>query len=172
MSANEDRPRGGFTRGVDGYSRRALLERRSHVRRLVILGLAGLVVLSLAMPATAKHATFEKSGSARVGHPLVGFTGGFTENAAACDPAAAENGIDGVWYDITGFGAHTATLTVDANSDFDVYWYDDTCTWIDDSGMAQGFVGETETAPVPGNAKWVIVDYFFGANGTFTLKIA
>jgi hypothetical protein len=61
---------------------------------------------------------------------------------------------------------------VDANSDFDAYWYDANCDWIDDAGMAQGFVGATETAPVPDNAKWVIVDYFFGANGTFTLKIA
>lgn len=142
------------------------------MRRLGILGLAAILALLLAMPAQARHATFSANGSARVGHPLVGFTGGATEILAACDPAAAENGIDGVWYDITGFGDHTATLTPDANSDFDAYWYDDTCTWIDDSGMAQGFVGAVETAPVPANAKWVIVDYFFGANGTFTLSIA
>lgn len=142
------------------------------MRRLVILGLAGLLALALSTPAMADHATFSKSGSATVGNPLASVTGGVTENVASCDPAASENGFDGVWYNVAGFGDHTATLTVDPNSDFDAYWYDASCSYIDDTSMAQGFVGATETAPVPTAAKYVIVDFFFGANGTFTLKIA
>lgn len=142
------------------------------MRRPGIILLAGLFALSLTAPATATHGpTFTASGTVAVGHPATNITGGVTENLAACDTASGLNGVDGRWYDITGFGAHTATLTMDANSDFDAYWYDASCTYIDDSGMAQGFLGATETSAVPDAAKYVIVDLFLGANGTFTLKI-
>lgn len=143
------------------------------MKRLLIVAVVGLFALSVASPGMATHGpTFTASGTVAVGHPATNVTGGITENLGSCDPESGFNGLDGRWYDITGFGDHTATLTLDANSDFDAYWYDASCTFIDDSGMAQGFVGETETAPVPTNAKFVIVDLFLGANGTFTLKIA
>lgn len=142
------------------------------MRRIALFSAAfGLVILGVS-PAVATHGeVFTATGTVSVGNPITSVTGGVTENFGACDPASSQNGVDGIWYDIQGFESHTATLTMDSDADFDVYWYDATCTFIDDVGMAQGFLGETETALVPATARYAIVDMFIGTDGTFTLTI-
>jgi hypothetical protein len=141
------------------------------MRRASILGLTGLLVLSLSLPAGADHAVFTRTDTVTVGNPASAEVGGVTEIVAPCDPAAPENGLDGIWYDIQGFEAHTATLTMGANADFDGWFYDASCTYIVDSSLAHGFFGTTETAPVPAGAAYIIVDLYAGANETFTLTI-
>jgi hypothetical protein len=136
-----------------------------------IIGLVGLFTLTLAMPAVADHGQFTATGTVTAGNPATFLTGGVSEIFGECDPNSSFNGVDGIWYDIQGFGAHTATLTMNPDADFDAYWYDETCTFIEDFTMAQNSIGVTETAPVPATARFVVVDMFLGTNGTFTLTI-
>lgn len=142
------------------------------MKRISVLCLAGILTLLVAMPAGAAHGpTFTASDNISVGNPASSTVGGVTENLASCDPASGYNGLDGIWYDIQGFASHTATLTMGSNADFDAWWYDDTCAFIDDASMAQGFLGTTESAPAPANARYVIVDLYAGGNESFTLTI-
>ena len=142
------------------------------MRRLTLIGLTGLLVLSIAAPATAGHGPqFTATGTVLVGDPASAVIGGVTENVAPCDPGSAANGVDGIWYDIQGFGVHTATLTMDSTADFDIYWYDESCQFIDDVTMAANFVGETEMGTVPFDARYAVVDLFIGGAATFNLTI-
>lgn len=131
-----------------------------------MISLSGVLALSLAGPAMAFHG-FKATGTVTAGSLLVHVT----ETVAPCDEESSFNGVDGHWYDIEGFGGHNATLTMDAEADFDAFWYDESCDLIDDNGMAQKDLGETERALVPNGANFVIVNLFVGANATFTLKL-
>lgn len=142
-------------------------------RALTLFGAVALLLVASAVPGGAGHAAFSEDGT------ILGPPGLLTEILAACDPASPLNGVDGIWYDITGFGGHTAILTPgEDTTDVDAWFYTADCTFIDDDSMAQEFIppfsetGGVEAAAVSFDAAFLVVDLFFGAGGTFTLTIS
>lgn len=148
-------------------------------RALTLAAIVSLLLVASALPGGAGHAVFSEDGTIAAPNPSSPFTGGATEKLAACDPASPLNGVDGIWYDITGFGGHTAILTPgEDTTDVDAWFYTADCDFIDDDSMAQEFIppfsetGGVEAAAVSFDAAFLVVDLFFGAGGTFTLTIS
>lgn len=104
---------------------------------------------------------------------------GYSQDGAACDPAAADNGVDGVWFAVADHAGDDAELTIpDRYNDADVYFYKEDCTRIADASMAQQFIAaagpvstNTEKGKVPADTAFVLVNGFFGADIDFTLTI-
>lgn len=150
---------------------------------------AAALAVTTAAPATAEHGQFTVTETVTVGNPGVVTYGlwtpaHITNQFARCDPDSDLNGLDGVWYDIDGFGGHQATLTMDPDSLFEVHWYDESCRFtytggLDSPWLCAGLcvsgdpreLGKTVTAVVPEDARFAIVDLYYGANAAFTLTI-
>lgn len=160
--------------------------RRTAAAAVAVVAAAGLAVTTAA-PATAEHGQFTVTETVRVGNPGVVTYGlwtpaHITNQFARCDPESDLNGLDGVWYDIEGFGGNQATLTMDPDSLFEVHWYDESCTYtgaLESPWLCVAVcltedpreMGETVTATVPEDARYAIVDLYYGADATFTLTI-
>lgn len=166
---------------------------KSSVHRLAAaaaaLAAAAGFALAAAAPAAAEHGRFTVTDTVKVGNPGVVTYGlwtpaHITNQFARCDPDSELNELDGVWYDIDGFGGHTATLTMDPDSLFKVHWYDESCTYTYTGDLERPWLcvglcvsgdprelGETVTAEVPADARYAIVDLYYGADATFTLTI-
>lgn len=160
--------------------------RRTAAAAVAAIAAAGFAV-STAAPAGADHGEFTATGTVEVGNPRhagalyygVGIGGPrVTRALAPCDPTSDYNGVDGYWVDIEGFGGHEATLTMDPDAQFDIAFRNETCTW---TGVPKPWpgpivlplrLGETVTVTVPEDARYAIVDLFYGADATFTLTIS
>lgn len=158
-------------------------------RAAVAVAAAAGFVVTTATPATADHGQFTATDTVMVGNPGVVTYGlwtpaHITNQFARCDPESDLNGLDGVWYDIAGFGGHTATLTMDPHALFEVHWYDERCRFTYTGGLDSPWLcagvcvsgdprelGKTVTAVVPDDARFAIVDLYYGADATFTLTI-
>lgn len=131
---------------------------------------AALLLGSLLVLPTAVAASTTFSGTITAGHPATGVGVGVTELGAACDTEADLNGVDGHWFDVAAYDGWTFVLTMDATLDADVWFYDASCTPIDDGSGAKGIIGVQETGKVPSNAAYAIVNGYAGT-GSFTLKL-
>jgi hypothetical protein len=137
--------------------------------------LACLVAATAVLPGFAHAKPAPVTGTITAGNPASAAVGGVTELADACLSDTAAEGVDGVWFAVAEdlIGAD-AVLTGDggAANDFDVYWYDASCSLISNYTMANDPApGENEQGVVPDAAAFGIVDLFSGANASFTLTI-
>lgn len=155
---------------------------------VAVAAAAGFAVTTAA-PAAAEHGEFTATEAVMVGNPGVVTYGlwtpaHITNQFARCDPDSELNGLDGIWYDIDGFGGHTATLTMDPDALFKVHWYDESCKFtytgdLESPWLCVGVcvsedprdLGKTVTGAVPEDARYAIVDLYYGADATFTLTI-
>lgn len=160
--------------------------RRTVAAAVAVVAAAALAVTTAA-PATAEHGQFTVTETVTVGNPNVVTYGlwtpaHITNQFARCDPESDLNGLDGVWYDIAGFAGHQASLTMDPDSLFEVHWYDASCTYtgaVESPWLCVAVclpedpreMGETVTATVPDDARYAIVDLYYGVDATFTLTI-
>lgn len=142
-----------------------------HMKRsmLGVAAAAAASMLVLGGPASASH-TAEFTGTILVGNPMTGIVGGVTENVEGCSPGGATEGLDGVWFDIAGFGGGTGVLTNADTLDGDVWFYTAGCGFINNAAMAAKGLGETETGAIPEAAAYAVVDGFVGT-GDFTLSL-
>lgn len=71
-----------------------------------------------------------------------------TQVSAACDSSHADNGLDGIWFDLVGYDGHEGRLTpADASTqDFDVSFFgnndpENPCKALGSAGMGEEFTG-------------------------------
>jgi hypothetical protein len=138
--------------------------------RLLSIGM--LAVALVAVPLSqGGHGTFTASDSfLPPGNTTTKLVGGVSETVAGCDPGSAADGLDGFWYDITGYGGHAFSLSVDATLDADTWFYDSGCGFESSGDGAENLIGGAEAGTVPADAAFVIVDNA-GGFGAFTITI-
>lgn len=100
---------------------------------------------------------------------------GVSDLTATCDPSASTNGIDGIvfWLDDAEAGLPFVLMPVGdtaAAQDFSMIFYAADC-FDQTARVNAGSVGQSETGIVPELSKYVQVNLFAGANGSFELTI-
>lgn len=134
------------------------------VKVATTLVIASLFVIALGSPPAA---ALEDEGTVLVSVPEVVVQ----EVTSACDPDAADNGVFGVWYDVSDYQGDFFQITPLSTLDVDPIFYDGDCEEIPgNGGAALGFLGAIEQGFVPSGAEHILV-YGYAGSGTFTISI-
>lgn len=114
-----------------------------------------------------------RSGHIVAGHPATWFVGGVTEIVAPCEENSTFDGIDGVWFNISGSDGLELILIPDLTLDADAWFYDAGCDLLDGEigVLDEGLIGVPVSGFVPSGAAWVIIDGFAGS-GNFEFTIS
>lgn len=135
---------------------------------VVLLATTGIVE-GTSRPAQAGPGdSYADEGDIAGSNPFSSQVGGVTENdlAVNCEYPPESQGVDGWVFQLPdGFvvpAPFTVTGTSDAAYDLDVFFYDAECAFLSGTGVATE--NPDESGEVPGEAKYIVVDQFIGAN--------
>jgi len=140
------------------------------LNRIFRASLLATAVLALAAAPAAAGSSTTFEGRISIGHPTTFLGLGVTELFAPCDEASELNGVDGVWFEVAGLAGADFLLTMEQTLDADVYFYDDSCSFLEADGGADNFFDLPESGTVPPGAEYAIVTAFTGF-GAFTLTL-
>lgn len=137
------------------------------IKRLIATCAVAAIVLG---PFAASAAPI--TGTIALGHPASVLGLGVTENAGACDPNSAAQGVDGYWVELAGQDAVHLENTGDASGlgELDIFFYDAECGWIEGADLVES--GAIEEGPIPAEADALVIVAFTGVSIEFILTLS
>lgn len=150
------------------------------MKKILLTAIAALMALSLA-PAHADEPQFRQEGQVLLMAPQTkAVSVSATEGLNPCgqpDPDLGDlQGVDGYWFELTGFDGAAATMTSTA-VDADVWFYNEGCAIIKPASDPVAYSMATdatanEAGTVPADTFYVVVDVAVGAASSFVFEIA